>query len=150
MWRLSCFCLHKLILPLDAATGPWVDDAKDEAPEDRDWDEMSEEEWDQKLGKTPIDDSFLRDPEWVDDYMKRVWADIKLNPFIPIGMFLTTVALTGGVRSLIRRERHHYQYWMRRRILAQGVTIMLVIATVQYKQNKKDEEAERTAQGFSW
>ncbi|GJQ71471.1 hypothetical protein Trydic_g11193 [Trypoxylus dichotomus] len=53
---------------------------------------------------------------------------IKENPFVPLGCLATTMALGYGLWSFRTGQKKMSQYMMRTRVVAQGFTIVALIA----------------------
>ncbi|XP_022080610.1 HIG1 domain family member 2A-like [Acanthaster planci] len=58
------------------------------------------------------------------------------NPFVPIGIFATTCALTIGLVSFRRGQVHRSQMMMRARVAAQAFTIGAVLVGVALQTRK--------------
>eukprot|EP00808_Paulinella_micropora_P025402 g63769.t1 len=111
--------------------------------ENKNWDDMSDEEWDEELPHT-IEITKSNPEKFID----KAKGNMLSHPLVPIGVCCTAIALLGGLRSLTRREKHHYQYWMRRRVIFQGLTIGAIVYAFQTKKKEKQEQTEKD--GFSW
>ncbi|XP_038045489.1 HIG1 domain family member 2A-like [Patiria miniata] len=64
------------------------------------------------------------------------------NPFVPIGIFATTCALTIGLFSFRRGQVHRSQMMMRARVAAQAFTIGAVLVGV-FLQTKKTDKSKK-------
>ncbi|KAF8588579.1 hypothetical protein K439DRAFT_1629570, partial [Ramaria rubella] len=50
------------------------------------------------------------------------------QPFIPLGVAATCVALIGATRKMQSGDRNSFNRWLRIRVIAQGVTIIAAVA----------------------
>ncbi|EDV22925.1 uncharacterized protein TRIADDRAFT_17859, partial [Trichoplax adhaerens] len=58
---------------------------------------------------------------------QKLLRKFKENPFVPLGMLATTVALSYGLVNFRRGDQKMSQMMMRARVGAQGATILAVI-----------------------
>ncbi|XP_039159543.1 RING-H2 finger protein ATL48-like [Eucalyptus grandis] len=54
------------------------------------------------------------------------------NPLVPIGAFVTAGVLVAGLMSFQQGDSHLGQKLMRARVIAQGVTVALMVGTAYY------------------
>ncbi|XP_023217179.1 HIG1 domain family member 2A-like [Centruroides sculpturatus] len=64
----------------------------------------------------------------------------KANPFVPVGVLLTTAALSYGLWCMRSGNRYRSQLMMRARVLAQGFTIGAILVGLAIGISKKDAE----------
>ncbi|XP_074643189.1 HIG1 domain family member 2A, mitochondrial-like [Tubulanus polymorphus] len=93
------------------------------------------------IGPPPEDFAYLAPPKSsIDDvpryYNETFYSKFKRkadeNPFVPIGMGLTTLALTYGLWQLKTGDTKMSQLMMRSRIVAQGFTVFAILGGVLY------------------
>eukprot|EP01135_Chromosphaera_perkinsii_P001239 Nk52_evm12s163 gene=Nk52_evmTU12s163 len=71
----------------------------------------------------------FRRPEKWSDKMKRKFLE---NPFVPVGCFVTAGFLLGGVRAMKGGQKESSQFFMRGRVLAQGLTVVAILGGAVY------------------
>ena len=52
------------------------------------------------------------------------WDVCKEHPIVPVGALITTGVLAMGIRSVARKDSASSQFWMRMRVIAQGLTFV--------------------------
>ncbi|OCH94604.1 hypothetical protein OBBRIDRAFT_789080 [Obba rivulosa] len=67
------------------------------------------------------------EPE-LETFRERMIRKSRAEPLIPVGMALTVFALTGAIIQSRRRNPTSMNHWLRARIVAQGLTIAIVVA----------------------
>merc|ERR1711935_392945 len=77
----------------------------------------------------------LRDEE---DPKAKLIRKVTENPFVPIGLGVTTFALINGVYSMMKRDSAKSQKMMRLRVGAQGFTVVALLVGVLFtgRENK--------------
>jgi len=75
----------------------------------------------------------LRDEE---DPKAKMIRKVSENPFVPIGLAVTTFALLNGVYAMMRKNSKKSQQMMRLRVGAQGFTVIALLAGVLYAGKK--------------
>ncbi|XP_035233313.1 HIG1 domain family member 2A, mitochondrial-like [Stegodyphus dumicola] len=98
------------------------------------------------MGDNNQDDSQLSEKEkleWIETFEKinaiqrngqglreKMAAKIKQNPFVPVGLVATTLALSFGVYAMRTGNKRRSQMMMRTRIVAQGLTVGAILLGV--------------------
>ncbi|XP_023018875.1 HIG1 domain family member 2A, mitochondrial [Leptinotarsa decemlineata] len=72
----------------------------------------------------------------IETFTEKFIRKFKENPFVPIGCAATTIALSYGVWCLGTGKRKMSQYMMRTRVVAQGFTILAMVAGVTMTAQK--------------
>ena len=72
---------------------------------------------------------------------KLVWAKVKKNPFIPLGLAGTVYFLTRGIFSM--GNPHQSQRMMRGRVLAQGFTVTALIVGFAIESMMEDRNKKQ-------
>ncbi|TFJ87690.1 hypothetical protein NSK_001040 [Nannochloropsis salina CCMP1776] len=70
-------------------------------------------------------------------FWSRLWDKTKKDPLIPIGCTATLGCLGAGLYAFKSGEKHLSQRMMRARVLAQGFTIVVLMAGSFYNMNIK-------------
>ncbi|KAK9496403.1 hypothetical protein O3M35_013307 [Rhynocoris fuscipes] len=70
-------------------------------------------------------------------FTEKLMRRFKENPFVPIGCLATVGCLTLGLFSFHRGERRMSQLMMRARVVAQGFTVVALVAGVSMTAIKK-------------
>jgi hypothetical protein len=80
----------------------------------------------------------------LDKGMMKFVRRMKEEPLIPLGMVLTVAALVGAARSMRKGDRARTNMMFRRRIYAQGFTVITMVAYATYyeKDRLKRKELE--------
>ncbi|KAF8302555.1 hypothetical protein DL93DRAFT_2044060, partial [Clavulina sp. PMI_390] len=84
-------------------------------------------------------------------YWDKGWQKCKEQPFVPLGVLATCVALIGATHQMRRGNRESFNRFLRFRVVAQGVTVAgCVIGSVIYSREatiqkavKRQEELEK-------
>ncbi|KAK3705682.1 hypothetical protein QZH41_009515 [Actinostola sp. cb2023] len=93
----------------------------------------------EKIRKPPVQWESVRDETAKEKLLRKV----KGNPFIPIGCLLTVGALGYGLFSFLRGNTKMQQQMMRARVLAQGSTLIAVIAGLGYELYLDSKQSEK-------
>ncbi|EMD37015.1 hypothetical protein CERSUDRAFT_95287, partial [Gelatoporia subvermispora B] len=64
----------------------------------------------------------------LETFGERMLRKSRQEPLIPVGMALTVFALTGAIVQSRRRNAASMNHWLRARIVAQGLTVAIVVA----------------------
>ncbi|KFM66337.1 HIG1 domain family member 2A, partial [Stegodyphus mimosarum] len=100
------------------------------------------------MGENKKDDSQLSENEkleWIKTFEKinavqrneqglreKMAAKIKQNPFVPVGLVATTLALSFGVYAMRTGNKRRSQMMMRTRIFAQGCTVAAILLGIVF------------------
>ena len=76
-----------------------------------------------------------------DNRMAKLKRLIMQDPLVPLGCALTVAALLGATRAMKRNDHHTANKMFRRRIYAQGFTILAIVVGSSYFN--KDKEARK-------
>nr|XP_002166360.1 HIG1 domain family member 2A, mitochondrial [Hydra vulgaris] len=91
------------------------------------------------LEKNEVEHDFVWYPKPAETQSDKFIRKFKENPFVPIGAGLTVTALVIGLVNLKRGNSAKQQTMMRARVVAQGSTIVAIIAGFLYHQYKKKQ-----------
>jgi len=61
-------------------------------------------------------------------YQEKAWRKFKQQPLVPIGAVATTFALLMAGSKLRKRDSKSMNYWLRARVITQGLTIVALVA----------------------
>jgi len=61
-------------------------------------------------------------------YQEKAWRKFKQQPLVPIGAAATTFALLMAGSKLRKRDSKNMNYWLRARVITQGLTIVALVA----------------------
>lgn len=75
-------------------------------------------------------------------FQEKLYRKTGENPFIPIGLAVTTYALVSGLWTLRTGDRVKSQKMMRLRVVAQGFTVFALLAGVLYSATKKKSKQQ--------
>lgn len=70
-------------------------------------------------------------------YHELVWKKCKENPFVPVGMLATFVAVTTAIVKMKKGNKESANVWFRWRVIAQGATIGALALGAMYEQRDK-------------
>ena len=70
-------------------------------------------------------------------YHELVWKKCKENPFVPVGMLATFVAVTTAIVKMKKGNKASANIWFRWRVIAQGATIGALVFGAMYQQRDK-------------
>lgn len=70
-------------------------------------------------------------------YHELVWKKCKENPFVPVGMLATFVAVTTAIVKMKSGNKESANLWFRWRVIAQGATIGALALGAMYEQRGK-------------
>jgi len=97
----------------------------------------------------PLPSSFDQDEDFhTESRMQTLTRRLKQEPLVPLGCLLTVFALVGATRAMRRNDHHTANKMFRRRIYAQGFTILALVVGSSYwkgdrEKRKEFEEVER-------
>ncbi|KAH8594692.1 putative altered inheritance of mitochondria protein 31, mitochondrial, partial [Bisporella sp. PMI_857] len=96
---------------------------------------------------SPLPSSFDGDTEFYEENRwQKLTRRIREEPLIPIGVALTCAALYGATKSIRAGDHNRTQRMFRARILAQGFTIVAMLAGSMYWQS--DREKRKVFEGL--
>jgi len=79
-------------------------------------------------------------------YREKAIRKFKQNPWVPIGCAATVGALTVAMFKLRRGQSQSFNYWLRARVAAQGLTIVALVAgTYSLRPKQGDNDAVLSA-----
>jgi Hypoxia induced protein conserved region len=95
----------------------------------------------------PLPSSFDYQQNVPETTFRRMLRRVREEPLIPLGMILTVAALTGAGSAIRARDHVRANLMFRRRIYAQGFTLLAVVGGSYYLQGDraKRKEADRLA-----
>ncbi|XBW35331.1 hypothetical protein QEN19_000897 [Hanseniaspora menglaensis] len=70
-------------------------------------------------------------------YHELVWKKIKENPFVPVGMLATFVAVTTAIVKMKSGNKESANVWFRWRVIAQAATIGSLAFGAMYQQRDR-------------
>ncbi|OCK79832.1 altered inheritance of mitochondria protein 31, mitochondrial [Lepidopterella palustris CBS 459.81] len=95
----------------------------------------------------PLPSSFDGDSEFYsENRMQKLTRRLREEPLIPLGCLLTVFALVGATRSIRQGNHQKTNVMFRRRIYAQGFTLVAMVAGGMYW--KEDREKRKQFEGI--
>lgn len=73
---------------------------------------------------------------------RRLFRRIREEPLVPVGMLLTCGALVGAARAMKRQDHVRANTMFRRRIYAQGFTLLCVVVGSTYWRQDREKRKE--------
>jgi len=70
-------------------------------------------------------------------YQEKAWRKFKQQPLVPLGAAATTFALIMAGTKLRKRDSKNMNYWLRARVITQGLTIVALVAGSWLLNNKQ-------------
>ena len=86
--------------------------------------------------------SFPSDLHMPETTTQRIFRRLREEPLIPLGMGLTVAALAGAARAIRARDHARVNIMFRRRIYAQGFTLLALVAGSFYLQKDRESRKE--------
>lgn len=77
---------------------------------------------------------------------KLIWENMKREPLLPIGCFVTLGIVLLGVRATVRGEGHKSQLLMRARVGAQFLTLAYALYAIRKYEIRNADQIEKTKQ----
>jgi len=74
--------------------------------------------------------------------LQKLTRRIKEEPLVPLGCLLTVFALVGASRAMRKNDHHRANVMFRRRIYAQGFTIVAIVAGSTYWKSDRETRKE--------
>ncbi|PSR88758.1 hypoxia induced protein conserved region-domain-containing protein [Coniella lustricola] len=91
----------------------------------------------------PLPSSFDDNEEFYNESgLQKVLRRMKKEPLVPLGCLLTVAAFTNAYRAMRKGDHHQVQRMFRARVLAQGFTIVAMVAGGLYFGAERHKERE--------
>ncbi|KAF2814659.1 altered inheritance of mitochondria protein 31, mitochondrial, partial [Mytilinidion resinicola] len=94
-------------------------------------------------GETPLPSSFDGNADFYNENRaEKFFRRLREEPLVPLGCVLTVAALIGATRSIRRGDGNRTNVMFRRRIYAQGFTIVAMLGGSIYYQEDRNKRKE--------